>query len=56
MADLGFCIKLNSQDSKDDLCLGSKGTMAPEVMMGESYGLNADIFSAGAIFYQLLFG
>lgn len=30
--------------------------MAPEVFEQKSYGLAADIFSAGCIFYNLLFG
>lgn len=30
--------------------------MAPEVASGSEYGLEADVFSVGAIFYQLLFG
>lgn len=33
------------------LCLGSYGTMAPEVAKFEFYGLQSDIFSIGCIFY-----
>lgn len=30
--------------------------MAPEVLEGKKYGLEADVYSLGVIFYQLLFG
>ena len=36
--------------------LGSNLTMAPEVMREEPYGFEADIWSIGVVFYQLLLG
>lgn len=36
--------------------LGTLGTMAPEVIEFKPYGILADMFSLGAIYYQLLFG
>ncbi|CAD8133875.1 unnamed protein product [Paramecium octaurelia] len=56
IADLGFCKQLQNQDMEVSLCLGTPGTMAPEVAAFESYGLQSDIFSIGCIFYQLLYG
>ncbi|CAD8212341.1 unnamed protein product [Paramecium octaurelia] len=56
IADLGFCKQLKNKDMEVTLCLGTIGTMAPEVARYDSYGLQSDIFSIGCIFYQLLFG
>ncbi|CAK70992.1 unnamed protein product (macronuclear) [Paramecium tetraurelia] len=56
IADLGFCKQLQNQEMEVSLCLGTPGTMAPEVASFESYGLQSDIFSIGCIFYQLLYG
>ncbi|CAK62109.1 unnamed protein product (macronuclear) [Paramecium tetraurelia] len=56
IADLGFCKQLQNKDMEVTLCLGTIGTMAPEVARYDSYGLQSDIFSIGCIFYQLLFG
>jgi serine/threonine protein kinase len=36
--------------------MGSLGNMAPEVIEFKPYGLAADMFSLGSMFYQLLFG
>lgn len=36
--------------------LGSLITMAPEVIRKQRYGLKADIWSLGVIFFQLIFG
>ena len=36
--------------------LGTITTMAPEVMKKEAYGLKADIWSIGIIFFQMIFG
>jgi len=40
----------------DNLCLGTLGYMAPEVAKKGSYGLYADMFSMGAMLYELLYG
>lgn len=36
--------------------MGTSLTMAPEVLEGHKYGLEADIYSLGVILYQMLFG
>jgi serine/threonine protein kinase len=36
--------------------LGTSLTMAPEVLESKPYGINADIWSVGVVYYQLLYG
>lgn len=36
--------------------LGTQITMAPEVLDRKPYGINADIWSLGVVFYQMLTG
>lgn len=36
--------------------MGTLGTMAPEVIEFKSYGTLVDMFSLGAVYYQMLFG
>jgi len=36
--------------------LGSLGNMAPEVIEKKRYGMLADMFSIGTIYYMILFG
>jgi len=36
--------------------MGTLGNMAPEVIEFKPYGLLADMFSLGTIYYQMLFG
>lgn len=56
IVDLGFGKQLASLDSVTKTKLGSNLTMAPEVMKREPYGIKADIWSIGVVFYQLLEG
>ena len=35
---------------------GTAGCIAPEILKREKYGLSADMFSIGVIFYTLLTG
>ncbi|CAD8210285.1 unnamed protein product [Paramecium pentaurelia] len=56
IADLGFCKQLKDQNQHENLILGSLGNMAPEIIEQKPYGMAADMFSIGSMFYQLLFG
>ncbi|CAK81237.1 unnamed protein product (macronuclear) [Paramecium tetraurelia] len=56
IADLGFCKQLKDQNQHEHLFLGSLGNMAPEIVEQKPYGMAADMFSIGSMFYQLLFG
>ncbi|CAD8087751.1 unnamed protein product [Paramecium primaurelia] len=56
IADLGFCKQLSDPNQQEKLSLGSLGNMAPEVVEQQPYGMAADMFSIGSMFYQLIFG
>jgi serine/threonine protein kinase len=66
IVDFGFSKALENADDEvieKHTSLGTVNTMAPEVLQGEKYGLKvispstqADIWSVGVIFYQMLFG
>lgn len=56
IADLGFSKLQVSEDPIKQTTLGTITTMAPEVMNKEPYGLKADIWSVGIIFFQMIFG
>jgi serine/threonine protein kinase len=51
IGDLGFAKRLESEHSLVKEALGTLGTMAPEIIEFKPYGLLADMFSLGAIFY-----
>jgi serine/threonine-protein kinase ULK/ATG1 len=50
LADFGFCKELH-EESMTRTMLGSPLYMAPEVLKGESYSVNADVWSIGVILY-----
>ena len=56
IVDLGFGKQFSSLDEVTQTKLGSNLTMAPEVMQRLPYGIKADIWSIGVVFYQLLEG
>lgn len=56
IADFGFARQFNSNVSKTYSQVGTPITMAPEVHEGSSYGLKADVWSLGVVFYELIYG
>lgn len=55
IADLGFAKQMKDQDLTNTI-LGTEITMAPEVLERKPYGINADIWSLGVVFYRMLTG
>ena len=56
IADFGFCKQLNEQN---ELCLTSVGSpmyMSPEILLGNSYGINSEVWGVGCVVYEMLFG
>jgi serine/threonine-protein kinase ULK/ATG1 len=57
LADFGFCKPM--EDTMGDVTatmLGSPIYMAPEVLRGFAYDNKADVWSLGAVLYELLIG
>ena len=55
IADFGFSKKLDNEEMTGNFTvLGTKTTMAPEVRANEKYGVKADIWSIGIIFYTMV--
>ena len=50
IADFGFARLLEDEDMATTM-LGSPLNMAPEVLNGNVYGVKADIWSLGTVFY-----
>mmetsp|Transcript_86472 Transcript_86472/g.242026 ORF Transcript_86472/g.242026 Transcript_86472/m.242026 type:complete len:655 (+) Transcript_86472:138-2102(+) len=55
IADFGFARALQPQDMAATVC-GSPLYMAPEILRHEPYDTKADLWSVGAIFFELLLG
>lgn len=47
---------LNCENEVTRTQLGTPLTMAPEVHKGDKYGLKADLWSLGVVYYQLIYG
>lgn len=54
IADFGLATFLRNQIL--NICCGSPGYVAPEILRKSPYGTKVDIFSAGVIMYLLLSG
>lgn len=55
MADFGLSQFINDKERSRRMC-GSPGYVAPEILKGRGCDVKADIFSLGAIFYNLMTG
>ncbi|XP_061996304.1 serine/threonine-protein kinase ATG1a [Rosa rugosa] len=55
IGDFGFARSVTPQDLADTLC-GSPLYMAPEIILNQKYDAKADLWSVGAILYQLVTG
>ncbi|KAH8928133.1 Pkinase-domain-containing protein [Atractiella rhizophila] len=55
VADFGFARWLPSQSLAETLC-GSPLYMAPEILRYEKYGASADLWSVGAVIYEMCVG
>ena len=53
IGDFGFAVHLEEGETCTKR-VGSKGYTAPEVLLGEPYAFEADIFSLGCLFYALV--
>lgn len=56
IADLGFAKQMEKKTELAKTILGTSLTMAPEVLSENPYGFQADIWSIGVVYYQLLYG
>lgn len=56
IVDLGFAKMIPADSDIFGTVLGTIITMAPEVMRKQKYGLKADIWSIGVIFYEMIYG
>lgn len=55
IADFGFSKQINSEDQIGQFTvLGTRSTMAPEVKLHKSYGIKADVWSLGIIFFMMI--
>lgn len=55
IADLGFAKQMEKKKMTGTI-LGTSLTMAPELLKEQKYGMEADIWSVGVVYYQLLYG
>lgn len=55
IADLGFAKQIGANQMTRTM-LGTTLTMAPEILEGNPYGIEADIWSIGIVYYQMVFG
>jgi len=56
IADFGFAKYMDSGQGLLETLCGSPLYMAPEILKGEAYTARADLWSVGAIFYEMLCG
>ena len=54
IADVGSAVKLQSAEETCSFIIGTPGYIAPEVLSGEAYGKQCDIWSVGALMHALI--
>jgi serine/threonine protein kinase len=56
IADLGFAKQMKKDGALTTTILGTSLTMAPEVLDERPYGMEADLWSIGVVYYQMIYG
>ena len=54
LADLGSSAHLAHRNAKVNVKMGTKGYYAPEILNKKPFGIEADVYSLGALLYALL--
>ena len=54
IADIGSAAKLSSPEERCSFQIGTPGYIAPEILSGDAYGLQCDIWSVGSLMHALV--
>ena len=52
--DVGSAAKLSSPEERCSFQIGTPGYTAPEVLSGQAYSMQCDIYSVGALMHALI--
>lgn len=55
LADLGISVQLKDPSYNHLELIGTRGYMAPEMLLGSPYGLPSDVWALGVVLHTLLF-
>jgi len=58
LADFGFSKLVSPVDGKESpkVQLGTPNYMSPQILNSQEYGVKTDVWSAGIVFYETIFG